>query len=171
LIPCLQSQIGLVRYLRRQGTAQVEPAVALSVIVRRGPARTAVNGTLVARQAGIGGMGGAIRSCLDRRARPVLGSHRLVGKPRSGAAVSCGLVRPRMLRRSGLLTESGWLAAPAPVQHCAQAACASIWPLSDADPCCWPGHQSSQGSLTPAGSGVPGRRNGGRHLPSVIGRL
>jgi hypothetical protein len=55
--PCLQSQIGPVRYLRRQGTAQVEPAVALSVIVRRGPARTAVNGTLVARQAGIGGMG------------------------------------------------------------------------------------------------------------------
>jgi hypothetical protein len=62
LTTCLPSQIGPVRYLRRQRTAQVEPSVALSVIVRRGPARTAVNGTLAARQAGIGGMGWRRRS-------------------------------------------------------------------------------------------------------------
>jgi hypothetical protein len=47
--PCLQSQFGRDRYLRGQATAQVEVAVALSVVVRWGPARTAVNGTVVAR--------------------------------------------------------------------------------------------------------------------------
>jgi hypothetical protein len=47
--PCSQSQIGQDRYLRRQGTAQVEAVLALSVVVRWGPVRTAVNGTLVAR--------------------------------------------------------------------------------------------------------------------------
>jgi hypothetical protein len=87
MTPCSQSQIGHCRHLRRKGTAQVEAASVLSVVVRWRPVRTAVNGTLVARQAGIGGMGGAARSCLDRRARPVLGSHRIVGNPRSGAAV------------------------------------------------------------------------------------
>jgi hypothetical protein len=49
--PCLQSQIGPVRHLRRWRTAQVEVAVALSMIVRWGPVKTAVNGTVVARPA------------------------------------------------------------------------------------------------------------------------
>jgi hypothetical protein len=48
--PCLQSQIGPVRHLRRQVTAQVEAAMALSMIVRWGPVKTTVNGTVVARQ-------------------------------------------------------------------------------------------------------------------------
>jgi hypothetical protein len=48
---CLQSQIGRDRYVRRQGTARVEAAVALSVVVRSGPIGTAVNGMLVARPA------------------------------------------------------------------------------------------------------------------------
>jgi hypothetical protein len=37
------------RYLRRQGTALVETASVLSVVVRSGPVGTTVNGTLVAR--------------------------------------------------------------------------------------------------------------------------
>jgi hypothetical protein len=54
----------------------------LSVVVRWGPFRTLVNGTLVARP---------VRATLvqlwrwldrDRRVRPVLGKHRIVGKPR-----------------------------------------------------------------------------------------
>jgi hypothetical protein len=49
--PCLQSQIGPSCHLRRQGTAPVEVAVALSVIFRWRPVRTAVNGTVVARPA------------------------------------------------------------------------------------------------------------------------
>jgi hypothetical protein len=49
--PCLQSQIGRDRYLRRQWMAQVEAALALSLVVPWGPVRTAVNGTLVARPA------------------------------------------------------------------------------------------------------------------------
>jgi hypothetical protein len=48
--PCLQSQIGRDRYRRRQGTAQVEAAMVLSVVVRWGPVRTTLNGTVVARQ-------------------------------------------------------------------------------------------------------------------------
>jgi hypothetical protein len=48
--PCLQSQIGQDRDLPRQGTAQFGAAVALSVVVRSGPVRTGVNGTLVARR-------------------------------------------------------------------------------------------------------------------------
>jgi hypothetical protein len=47
--PCSQSQIGRGRHLREQGTAPVEAVSALSVVVRSGPVRTAVNGTLVAR--------------------------------------------------------------------------------------------------------------------------
>ncbi len=46
---CLQSQIEQDHYLQRQGTAQVEATEALSVGVRWGPVRTAVNGTVVAR--------------------------------------------------------------------------------------------------------------------------
>ena len=49
LTTCLQSQIGRDRHLRRQGMAQVEGIIVLSVIVRSGPLRTAVNCTLVAR--------------------------------------------------------------------------------------------------------------------------
>jgi hypothetical protein len=49
--PCSQSQIGPVRHLRRSLPSQVEAAVALSMVVRWGPVRTAVNGTLVARPA------------------------------------------------------------------------------------------------------------------------
>ena len=37
------------RDLRRWGQAQVQGALVLSVVVRSGPAETAVNGTLVAR--------------------------------------------------------------------------------------------------------------------------
>jgi hypothetical protein len=48
---CLQSRIGPVCHLRRRRTAQVEVAVALSMIVRWGPVKTAVNGTVVARRA------------------------------------------------------------------------------------------------------------------------
>jgi hypothetical protein len=47
--PCLQSQIGRSRHLRRERTTQLEAAVVLSVGVRRGPVGTAVNGTVVAR--------------------------------------------------------------------------------------------------------------------------
>jgi hypothetical protein len=47
--PCSQSQIGQVRHLRRSLPSQVELAVAVSVIVRWRPARTAVNGTVVTR--------------------------------------------------------------------------------------------------------------------------
>jgi hypothetical protein len=47
--PCSQSQIEQDRYLRKRLTTQVEAAPALSVVVRWGPVRTAVNGRLVAR--------------------------------------------------------------------------------------------------------------------------
>jgi hypothetical protein len=49
--PCLQSQIGDDRDLGSQGMVQVEPALALSVVIRSGPVMTVVNGTLVARPA------------------------------------------------------------------------------------------------------------------------
>jgi hypothetical protein len=47
--PCLQSQFGRGRHLRRSEAAQVTAAVPLSVAVRSRPAMTAVNGTVVAR--------------------------------------------------------------------------------------------------------------------------
>jgi hypothetical protein len=47
--PCSQSQFGQDCDLRRERTVQVEEASALSVIVRSGPVKTAVNGTVVAR--------------------------------------------------------------------------------------------------------------------------
>jgi hypothetical protein len=50
---CLQSQIGPVRHLQWLGTAQVETVVELSVTVHWRPVGTAVNGTLVARPAGM----------------------------------------------------------------------------------------------------------------------
>ena len=46
---CLQSQIGQDRYLGAQGSPQVAVGLALSVVVRSGPAMTGVNGTVVAR--------------------------------------------------------------------------------------------------------------------------
>jgi hypothetical protein len=49
--PCFQSQIGRFCHMRRQETAQVEAALALSVVVWSGPFMTAANGTL-ARPAG-----------------------------------------------------------------------------------------------------------------------
>jgi hypothetical protein len=49
--PCSQSQFGHCCHLRGRGTAQAEAASWLSVVVRSGPFRTAVNGTLVARPA------------------------------------------------------------------------------------------------------------------------
>jgi hypothetical protein len=90
-IPCSQSQIDQDRYLRKRLTTQVEGAIALSVIVRWGPLRTAVNGTPVARP---------LRttpsdpSCLrfypDCRVRPVLGDNRLVGKSLEGSRQRVG---------------------------------------------------------------------------------
>jgi hypothetical protein len=68
--PCLQSQIGQVRCLGRRGSALVEAALALSVVVRSGPVRTAVNGTLVARPVRMFWIRcGATGSHLDRRVR------------------------------------------------------------------------------------------------------
>jgi hypothetical protein len=49
LTTCLQSQIGQDRHLRSWGTAHIEGAVALSVVVRSGPIMTAGNCTVVAR--------------------------------------------------------------------------------------------------------------------------
>jgi hypothetical protein len=50
--PCLQSQFGQDRHLRRRSGAQVEGAAGLSVVVRWKPTLTVVNGTLVARPSG-----------------------------------------------------------------------------------------------------------------------
>jgi hypothetical protein len=47
--PCSQSQIRQGRYLGMWELGQVIAALVLSVVVRCGPVRTAVNGTLVAR--------------------------------------------------------------------------------------------------------------------------
>jgi hypothetical protein len=79
---CLQSQIGCCRHLRGWGTAQVVGAVVLSVVVRSGPARTVVNGTLVARPVRGLGTGWCRSSQPDRRARPVLGDDCIKAKPR-----------------------------------------------------------------------------------------
>ena len=47
--PCSQSQIGQDLHLRRQVMVQAGAVVVLSVVVRRCPIVTVVNGTLVAR--------------------------------------------------------------------------------------------------------------------------
>jgi hypothetical protein len=47
--PCSQSWIGQDPCLGRESAAQVTAAVVLSVVVRLGPIRTFVDGTLVAR--------------------------------------------------------------------------------------------------------------------------
>jgi hypothetical protein len=84
--PCSQSQFGLRCHLRGWRPALVERATALSVVVRWGPFRTSVNGTLVARPLR---MTPSNPSCLrfhpDRRVRPVLGHHRLAGKSPEGS--------------------------------------------------------------------------------------
>jgi hypothetical protein len=96
--PCSQSQIGPVRHLRRRRTAQVEAGCQLSVVVRSGPFRTAVNGTLVARSHGATWHAARWRRWLhpDRRVRPVLGDHRLVGQSPDGSRQPVGdLTRPQ----------------------------------------------------------------------------
>ena len=69
------------RHLRSWGAAQVEGAVALSVVVRSGPIMTAVNGTVVARPED--NLGKACRCWvhLDHRVRAVRGNHGCMGKP------------------------------------------------------------------------------------------
>ena len=69
--PCLQSQIGGGRHLRSWGAAQVEGAVALSVVVRSGPIMTAVNGTVVARPETTFGKACRCWVHLDHRVRAV----------------------------------------------------------------------------------------------------
>jgi hypothetical protein len=69
----------------------------LSVVVRSGPFRTAVNGTLVARPSRMM-PGTRPRRWLhpDRRVRPVLGDHRLVAKSPDGSRQPVGdLTRPQ----------------------------------------------------------------------------
>jgi hypothetical protein len=89
--PCSQSQIGRCCHPRGWGTAPVEAASRLSVVVRSGPFRTAVNGTLVARPSRMT-PGTRSRRWLhpDRRVRPVLGDHRLVGKSPDGSRQPVG---------------------------------------------------------------------------------
>jgi hypothetical protein len=66
----------------------------VTVTVRQIPLMTAACGTRVAPQAGTTTLApGGDGSRLVRRVKPVLGNYRLVGKPRSGAAVfASGLV-------------------------------------------------------------------------------
>jgi hypothetical protein len=71
--PCSQSQIEQDHDLRRQGAVQVQAAFGLSVVVRSGPVRTAVNGTLVARPHGATGRPWRRWLHLDRKGRPILG--------------------------------------------------------------------------------------------------
>jgi hypothetical protein len=92
--PCSQSQIGQKNYLGKRRTAEVTTVVVLSVVVRLGPVMTAVNGTLVARPVRLTRHTVVpLAPHLDRRVRPVLGDHCIVGKPRTrrgrllGAAV------------------------------------------------------------------------------------
>jgi hypothetical protein len=57
--------------------------VVLSVVVRWGPVMTAVTGTLVARPVRVTCIQWCYWLHLERRVRPVLGGHRIVGKPRT----------------------------------------------------------------------------------------
>jgi hypothetical protein len=80
--PCSQSQFGRCCHLRGWGAAQVGAGWWLSVVVRSGPFRTAVNGTLVARPSRTTPDTQSRRWLHpDRRVRPVLGDNGLVGKP------------------------------------------------------------------------------------------
>jgi hypothetical protein len=107
--PCSQSQIGRDCHLQRRDAAQVDADSPLSVIVRSGPFRTVVNGTLVARPVRMTlAHGGAVGLRLDWRVRPVLGDHRLVGKsPEARGSRTpgpklptpcCSLCSPRLYR-------------------------------------------------------------------------
>jgi hypothetical protein len=112
---CLRS-LGQDCHLRRQGTAQIEAAMALSMIVRLGPARTAVNGTVVAQPARTTFLGAwQHRRQLDRRVRLDPSDACLVGKGRRPAAAiewdsnAIGTVpaRPAPLRIPGPTGRSG----------------------------------------------------------------
>jgi hypothetical protein len=73
--PCSQSQIGQDCDLRRERTLQVEESLALTVTVRWEPARTAVNGTLVARPARMTWYDRSRRLRLGRKVRTVLSNY------------------------------------------------------------------------------------------------
>jgi hypothetical protein len=81
----LQSQIRPYDDLRRETTPQLETTLALSVVVRWEPVRTAVNGTLVARPVR---MTLAAPWCRrfnhERRVRLLLGDHGIVAKSPKG---------------------------------------------------------------------------------------
>jgi hypothetical protein len=101
--PCLQSQFGRDRYLRRQGTAQAEANEALSVGVRWGPVRTGVNGTVVVieRTHAWANQYGKLRWCTERR-RTVVEFWLAL----ANAAVVCS----RLVRHAW--THHRWRAAP-----------------------------------------------------------
>jgi hypothetical protein len=79
--PCSQSQIGGGRHLRSWRAAQVEGAVALSVVVRSGPIMTAMNGTVVARPEDNLGQACRCWGHLDHRVSAIRGNHGCMGKP------------------------------------------------------------------------------------------
>jgi hypothetical protein len=86
MTPCSQSQIGRCPYLRRRGSAQVEAASWLSVVVRSEPFRTAVNGTLAARPARTTMLApSGDGSQLDGRVRPVRGDPPARGQEPEGS--------------------------------------------------------------------------------------
>jgi hypothetical protein len=90
--PCLQSQFGRCWDLRVWGTAQVGPGSCLSVVVRSGPFRTAVNGTRVARLARLTSVsGGAVGSQLGPPWGPPVVTVTSLPSRERGAAVSPGL--------------------------------------------------------------------------------
>jgi hypothetical protein len=99
--PCLQSQIGRDRHLQRCDAAQVDAASALSVVVRSGPVRTAVNGTPVARPPRMTPESACALLRPDPTVRPVFGDHRLVGKSPEGSRQPDGGLE---LRKMGLRT-------------------------------------------------------------------
>jgi hypothetical protein len=81
--------------------------VALSVVVRSGPVRTLVNGTLVARPWRMTPVSGcAVGSQLGLSVRPVLGDHRIVGKTRTR--------RGRVLSARAVADASGAAVLPRP---------------------------------------------------------
>jgi hypothetical protein len=149
--PCLQSRFVGDCHLRRRRAAQVAAAVVLSVVVRCGPFRTAVNGTLVARPARMTSVpGGAVGSQPDRRERSVRADHCVVGKPRTrrGSWRSCWRAEPNdrpsgtvLASNAPMRGSSGWAmpgspgcprhpaegckwrrSSSAPIPHCAPGA-------------------------------------------------
>jgi hypothetical protein len=73
---------------------QVEAASVLSVVVRSGPTKTAVNGTLVARPPRMTGIWLRRWLHLDRTERRVFGDHCLVGKSPEGSRQPEGGLEP-----------------------------------------------------------------------------